>query len=98
MADGRWLVDLGREIAGGLALEVTGSAGDTVEVRLGEELNPDGSQSTRSPRSWLLPGSRGRPGAGRAGHGPDRDSAADRPGGLRHDKGRPHRRLTRPPP
>lgn len=43
VADGRWLVDLGREIVGGLALEVTGSAGDTVEVRLGEELNTDGT-------------------------------------------------------
>jgi alpha-L-rhamnosidase len=43
VADGRWLVDLGREIAGGLALEVTGNAGDTVEVRLGEELNADGT-------------------------------------------------------
>ncbi|MFJ4622433.1 family 78 glycoside hydrolase catalytic domain [Streptomyces sp. NPDC088812] len=42
-ADGRWLVDLGREIVGGLALEVTGKAGDTVEVRLGEELNADGT-------------------------------------------------------
>lgn len=43
VADGRWLVDLGREIVGGLALEVTGAAGDTVEVRLGEELNSDGT-------------------------------------------------------
>jgi alpha-L-rhamnosidase len=43
VADGRWLVDLGREIVGGLALEVTGSAGDAVEVRLGEELNADGT-------------------------------------------------------
>ncbi|WP_406144646.1 family 78 glycoside hydrolase catalytic domain [Streptomyces sp. NBC_01012] len=43
VADGRWLVDLGREIAGGLALEVTGAAGDTLEVRLGEELNADGT-------------------------------------------------------
>lgn len=43
VADGRWLVDLGREIVGGLTLEVTGSAGDTVEVRLGEELNADGA-------------------------------------------------------
>ncbi|MFI2433312.1 family 78 glycoside hydrolase catalytic domain [Streptomyces sp. NPDC018693] len=43
VADGRWLVDLGREIVGGLALEVTGHAGDTVEVRLGEELNSDGT-------------------------------------------------------
>lgn len=43
VADGRWLVDLGREIVGGLALEVGGNAGDTVEVRLGEELNSDGT-------------------------------------------------------
>lgn len=43
VADGRWLVDLGREIVGGLALEVTGRAGQTVEVRLGEELNGDGT-------------------------------------------------------
>ncbi|WP_405467290.1 family 78 glycoside hydrolase catalytic domain [Streptomyces canus] len=43
VADGRWLVDLGREIVGGLSLEVSGSAGDTVEVRLGEELNSDGT-------------------------------------------------------
>ncbi|WP_235018122.1 family 78 glycoside hydrolase catalytic domain [Thermomonospora echinospora] len=42
-ADGRWLVDLGREIVGGLVLEVTGRAGQTVEVRLGEELNADGT-------------------------------------------------------
>lgn len=39
VGDGRWLVDLGREIVGGLALEVHGArGGQTVEVRLGEEL------------------------------------------------------------
>src|SRR5439155_16523397 len=39
-AEGTWLVDLGREIAGGLALDVRGArAGTTVEVRLGEELS-----------------------------------------------------------
>lgn len=43
VADDRWLVDLGREIVGGLALEVAGTAGETVEVRLGEELTPEGS-------------------------------------------------------
>ncbi|MEU5096776.1 family 78 glycoside hydrolase catalytic domain [Streptomyces sp. NPDC020996] len=42
-AEGRWLVDLGREIVGGLSLRVAGSQGDTIEVRLGEELNSDGS-------------------------------------------------------
>jgi alpha-L-rhamnosidase len=43
VADDRWLVDLGRELVGGLSLQVTGIAGDTVEVRLGEELNTDGT-------------------------------------------------------
>jgi alpha-L-rhamnosidase len=38
---GNWLVDLGREIAGGLRLQVTGKAGSTVTVSLGEELNSD---------------------------------------------------------
>ncbi|GGQ30278.1 alpha-L-rhamnosidase [Actinomadura coerulea] len=42
-APGIWLVDLGREIAGGLRLSVRGEAGQTVEVRLGEELNADGT-------------------------------------------------------
>ena len=42
LADGVWRVDLGREIVGGLRLTVTGRAGQTVEVRLGEELLPDG--------------------------------------------------------
>ena len=43
VADGHWLVDLGREIAGGLALRVDGRAGQEIEVRLGEELNADGT-------------------------------------------------------
>ncbi|WP_141584557.1 family 78 glycoside hydrolase catalytic domain [Actinomadura sp. WMMA1423] len=44
VAPGTWLVDLGREIAGGLSLAVRGGkAGQTVEVRLGEELNGDGT-------------------------------------------------------
>ncbi|WP_272922510.1 family 78 glycoside hydrolase catalytic domain, partial [Streptomyces sp. SID5785] len=43
VAPGRWLVDLGREIVGGLRLEVHARTGDTVEVRLGEELNADGT-------------------------------------------------------
>lgn len=43
VGDGRWLVDLGSEIVGGLALDLDGAhAGQTVEVRLGEELSgPD---------------------------------------------------------
>ncbi|MEU8304718.1 family 78 glycoside hydrolase catalytic domain [Actinomadura sp. NPDC048955] len=43
VSPGTWLVDLGREIAGGLRLSVRGKAGQTVEVRLGEELNGDGT-------------------------------------------------------
>ncbi|NSX22974.1 family 78 glycoside hydrolase catalytic domain [Pseudomonas putida] len=43
VSDGHWLVDLGREIVGGLAVQVTGTAGDILEVRLGEELNSDGT-------------------------------------------------------
>jgi alpha-L-rhamnosidase len=39
VSPGRWLVDLGREIAGGLHLRVNGTAGDTVTVQLGEQLN-----------------------------------------------------------
>ena len=36
---GTWLVDLGREIAGGLHLRVNGTAGDTITVQLGEQVN-----------------------------------------------------------
>ncbi|WP_433472735.1 family 78 glycoside hydrolase catalytic domain [Spirillospora sp. CA-142024] len=43
VSPGTWLVDLGREIAGGLCLSVRGKAGQTVEVRLGEELDDDGT-------------------------------------------------------
>lgn len=37
-APGRWLVDLRREIVGGVRLDVSGRAGDRVTIRLGEEL------------------------------------------------------------
>ncbi|HEX6519629.1 MAG TPA: family 78 glycoside hydrolase catalytic domain [Streptosporangiaceae bacterium] len=36
---GTWLVDLGQEIAGGLHLRVNGTAGDTLTVQLGEQVN-----------------------------------------------------------
>lgn len=36
---GQWLVDLGKEIAGGLHLRVNGTAGDTITVQLGEQVN-----------------------------------------------------------
>jgi alpha-L-rhamnosidase len=41
VAPGQWLVDLGREIAGGLHLRVNGTSGDTITVHLGEQF--DGS-------------------------------------------------------
>lgn len=44
LAPGRVVVDFGRSWIGGIALHVAdGSAGSQVEVRLGEELNADGS-------------------------------------------------------
>jgi alpha-L-rhamnosidase len=45
-AAGQWLLDTGRELSAGIRLSITappGSAGTTIEVRLGEELNDDGS-------------------------------------------------------
>lgn len=38
-AAGTWLVDLGQEIAGGLRVAVSGNSGDTITVRLGEQLD-----------------------------------------------------------
>lgn len=60
---GVWLVNTGREITGGLRLTVTapkGAAGTTVIVRLGEELNADGTvrshlrAETTYQDSWTL--------------------------------------------
>jgi alpha-L-rhamnosidase len=42
LSPGRWLFDLGREIAGGVRLSVTGAGGQTIELRLGEERSEDG--------------------------------------------------------
>lgn len=39
---GRWLLDMGRELIGGLRIDIEGRAGQTVEVRLGEERSADG--------------------------------------------------------
>lgn len=39
VAPGQWLVDLGKEVAGGLHLRVNGTAGDTITVQLGEQLD-----------------------------------------------------------
>ncbi len=44
VSPGRWLVDLGQEVVGGIRLTVTGTAGQTVEVRLGEERDGDGAR------------------------------------------------------
>jgi alpha-L-rhamnosidase len=37
VAPGQWLVDLGKEIAGGLHVRVSGTSGDTITVQLGEQ-------------------------------------------------------------
>lgn len=39
---GRWLVDMGRELVGAVRIDIEGRSGQTVEVRLGEELSDDG--------------------------------------------------------
>jgi alpha-L-rhamnosidase len=41
--DGGWFVDLGREIVGGLGAVIAAPQETEIEVRCGEELNPDGS-------------------------------------------------------
>ncbi|GIG91466.1 family 78 glycoside hydrolase catalytic domain [Plantactinospora endophytica] len=41
---GRWLFDLGQEVVGGLRLSVDATAGQTVEVRLGEERTETGAR------------------------------------------------------
>ncbi|UEJ84280.1 glycoside hydrolase family 78 protein [Brachybacterium halotolerans subsp. kimchii] len=42
-----WRADLGREVVGGIRLEVVGRAGTRVRVRLGEELEADGAVRSR---------------------------------------------------
>ncbi|MEH3104988.1 MAG: family 78 glycoside hydrolase catalytic domain [Sphingomonas phyllosphaerae] len=42
LAPGRWLFDMQREIVGGVRLSIVGTAGQTVELRLGEERGEDG--------------------------------------------------------
>ena len=39
---GHWLLDMGRELVGGLRLDVEGNSGQTIEIRLGEERSDDG--------------------------------------------------------
>lgn len=39
---GRWLLDMGRELVGGLRIDAVGRSGQTIEVRLGEERSSDG--------------------------------------------------------
>jgi alpha-L-rhamnosidase len=43
LAPGRWRIDFGKEVVGGLRLSVDGRDGQALDIRLGEELNPDGS-------------------------------------------------------
>jgi len=39
---GRWLLDMGREVVGGLRVDVEGRSGQTLQIRLGEELSQSG--------------------------------------------------------
>lgn len=38
-----WILDFDKEVVGGIAFSGHGTAGQNVEIRLGEELNPDGT-------------------------------------------------------
>lgn len=42
LGSGRWLLDMGRELMGGVRIDVEGRSGQTLEIRLGEELSDDG--------------------------------------------------------
>jgi alpha-L-rhamnosidase len=42
IGSGHWLLDMGRELVGGLRIDVEGRSGQTIEVRLGEERSADG--------------------------------------------------------
>src|SRR5690606_15242636 len=44
LGPGRWLLDLGKEVVGGVRLSVDGRSGQTVEIRLGEERTPTGAR------------------------------------------------------
>ncbi|TYL49820.1 Bacterial alpha-L-rhamnosidase [Nocardioides sp. BGMRC 2183] len=50
-APGRWTYDVGQNMVGVARMELTGEAGDTVTIRYGEELNPDGTLYTDNLRS-----------------------------------------------
>lgn len=58
-APGVWMVDLGRAVVGGLRISINGSAGQTIEVRLGEELEGGHVRSRMRTRNvyeevWVL--------------------------------------------
>lgn len=44
LGPGRWLFDFGRAVVGGIRLSATGTSGQTVEVRLGEERTSSGAR------------------------------------------------------
>ncbi|WP_205471071.1 family 78 glycoside hydrolase catalytic domain [Nocardioides sp. SYSU D00038] len=50
-APGRWTYDLGQNMVGVARMVLTGQAGQTVTIRYGEELNPDGTLYTANLRS-----------------------------------------------
>ena len=48
---GRFVLDMGRNMTGFLAMKPAGQAGDTIRLRYAERLNPDGSLYTENLRS-----------------------------------------------
>lgn len=50
-APGRWTYDLGQNMVGVARMRLTGEARQTVTIRYGEELNPDGTLYTANMRS-----------------------------------------------
>lgn len=53
--DGSIRIDVGEEVAGSLCLTAEGSAGDTVEIFCGEELDESGQRPLRDALQLLLP-------------------------------------------
>ncbi|MDZ5619720.1 family 78 glycoside hydrolase catalytic domain [Nocardioides bizhenqiangii] len=49
--DGAFIYDLGQNMVGVARMELQGEAGDTVRIRYGEELNPDGTLYTANLRA-----------------------------------------------
>jgi alpha-L-rhamnosidase len=61
-----WIVDFGQNLVGHVRLTANGSSGDTITVRHGETVNPDGSLYTENLRTALATDKFTLDGAGRA--------------------------------